>query len=225
MGKHLIFDGSGGLRGKAPHDDITNHTKQDCSVVITRVSLLEVLDASALERQGTIPPQGAKNTEETTMQVLKIIKLIFLSGSKSRIQGGCELCCWRKENTDLLCGASTKSLACHWENLIDLSPQAEPKYSPLPPQVTPLQTFVLIESQLPKIRCESISWNNYWVNLLTGALQGSSLAEEAAETPTTRWWFCFQLLRQPVQHWWRCHVNNSWIFIPALINGLDKART
>lgn len=42
--------------------DITNHTKQDYSVVIARVSLLDVL-----ERQETIPSQGAKNNEEATM--------------------------------------------------------------------------------------------------------------------------------------------------------------
>lgn len=47
--------------------NITNHIKQGCSVVITRVSLVEVLDASVLERQGTILAQGAKNTEEATM--------------------------------------------------------------------------------------------------------------------------------------------------------------
>lgn len=47
--------------------DITNHIKQGCSVVITRVSLVEVPDASVLERQGTVPAQGAKNIEEATM--------------------------------------------------------------------------------------------------------------------------------------------------------------
>lgn len=31
--------------------DITNHIEQDCSVVITRVSLVEVADVSVLERQ------------------------------------------------------------------------------------------------------------------------------------------------------------------------------
>lgn len=38
--------------------DITNHLKQDCSVVITRVSLVEVPDASGPGEAGNHPSTG-----------------------------------------------------------------------------------------------------------------------------------------------------------------------
>lgn len=127
------FGGSGGCGGKAPHDGGC-YKAHKAGLFSGHYKILSGKGPRSFSpgQAGNHPSTGCKehwgsyNVKKTSNSFPSLV------GSKSRTQRGCELCWWGKENTDLFCATSTKRLACQWENLTDLSPQAEPKYSHTP---------------------------------------------------------------------------------------------